>query len=71
VAAPPTITENGALFLAQQAMRKRLERPGSKLRRILLVVGSAQKSLIARTRFRLSATSGPNSKGHDSKAEGD
>lgn len=46
MAAPPTITENGALFLAQQQMRKREERP-PRLRRIILAVRAFIQSLAA------------------------
>jgi hypothetical protein len=46
MAAPPTITENGALFLAQQQMRKRAERPASKLLQILRAVRTTPKALL-------------------------
>jgi hypothetical protein len=48
MAAPPTITENSALFLAQQATLKRAQCPSAKLVALLRTAWSATKTVIAR-----------------------
>lgn len=53
MAAPPTITENGALFLAQQATMRRSQRPSPRFLRLLGAVWSATRARFVRRRCSL------------------
>jgi hypothetical protein len=59
MAAPPTITENGALFLAQQETLKRSQRRSSKLVELLRSVWSATKTVIVRNPSSVAEKHGP------------